>query len=83
MIFEWFVARLLGILLAIIGVLPTGDLTLPSLAPFIHSLRAIDGVLPVHEVLDLAVLSVQVFLIVYGFRLVMTVVPKVFGIGKS
>ena len=73
MIIEAIGGLFLGIIDGVLSALPTYHLTIPSFGPMVGLARALDGFLPVHEVIDFLSLTVQVTIVIFAFKLVMYV----------
>lgn len=73
MIIEWVFEAMLGWVAWIFDWVPDVELDLPSFAPMVAVAMRLDQILPVHEVIDFITLSIQVIVVIFGFKLAMFV----------
>lgn len=71
MILEFLAGAVLGWLNAAVDLLPAMTFEFPDISSFVGLLNMLDMVLPIGYMLDLMVLTVQVLVVIYGFRFLM------------
>jgi len=71
MLIEILVGGVLGILGTVVDALPEVAITWPDLHAFTSILWAVNDILPVDLVFDLAVIVIECIVVIYGFRALM------------
>lgn len=83
MILEWFVAFVLGLTTAIVGLFPWPELDLGALAPLFGIMGTFNAIAPVTEALAASGAVMGVYGVLFIYRVVKVAIAHIPGIGGA